>query len=115
MDTAVKKGPTRYSKALYNSLKARGIEAKLEHWDGHKSVDIAILPAKLYIEVDGIHHYLDSHIVVKDIMRDNYSNEAGFHTVHVSNSAIWYDLALIANTIAKLSKERESKNNHTAS
>lgn len=41
---------------LYFALKAKAIPVKLEHSDGKKKIDIAI-PGKLYIEVDGKHHF----------------------------------------------------------
>lgn len=41
---------------LYFALKSKKIPVVLEYWDGRKHVDIAI-PGKLYIEVNGVHHY----------------------------------------------------------
>lgn len=42
---------------LAAALKKRGVELELEHWDGHKHVDIYIPKDHLYIEVDGVPHY----------------------------------------------------------
>jgi hypothetical protein len=39
------------ARLLYDALKARNIDAILEYNDGHKTVDIAVLDAKLFIEI----------------------------------------------------------------
>ena len=44
---------TRETVDLYFSLKVRGVPAQLEKDDGYKSIDIAIVDAKVNIEVDG--------------------------------------------------------------
>jgi hypothetical protein len=53
MSERTKPIPTKYAIRLSNALKKEGIDHELEHWDGHKHVDIAILWAKVYIEVIG--------------------------------------------------------------
>lgn len=44
--------PTKQVHELGEALQKRGIAVVLEHSDGHKHVDIAILSAKIFIEVD---------------------------------------------------------------
>lgn len=53
------KQPTAREKALHGELIKRGIDATLQYNDGHKMVDIAILPARLFIEVDDLRHFTD--------------------------------------------------------
>jgi len=49
--------PTENARILNEALNKVGIETKLEHWDGHKHVDIFIPKGKIYIEIDGPQHY----------------------------------------------------------
>ena len=46
----------KYSESLYKNLLLRGLPVELEKFDGHKTVDITCVPAKLDIEIDGIQH-----------------------------------------------------------
>jgi hypothetical protein len=50
--------PTEQEQKLYSALLKRGISAELGYKDGYKTVDIALLDAHIYIEVDGIQHLL---------------------------------------------------------
>ncbi|MDD5749873.1 MAG: DUF559 domain-containing protein [Patescibacteria group bacterium] len=94
---------------LFNSLLEKGVDAKLQHWDGHKHIDIAILEVKIYIEVDGSHHLTIVQQIEKDFIRDSYSKESGFDTIHIPNSEIDHNLERIANAIAKVVKFRKEK------
>ena len=64
---------SEHSKLLYDSLVARGVNAVLEYNDGHKTVDIAVLDAKLFIEVDGLQHFTDPTQIIRDFKRSHYS------------------------------------------
>lgn len=79
---------TYYTKKLNKELKRRGWNTKEEFFDGYKKVDIAILNAKLYIEVDGSQHNWNYKQALRDLQRDYYSLEDGFITIHVPNSLI---------------------------
>ena len=73
---------------LFNALKKRGIECVLNYNDGYKTVDIAIKKSKIYIEVDGLYHYLRPKQLVADMKRSHYSSREGISTIHIFNSII---------------------------
>ncbi|WP_210410146.1 DUF559 domain-containing protein [Leptospira selangorensis] len=79
---------TLEAKALYNALKARGVPAKLELFDGFKHIDIAIPEAKVNIEVDGGHHNFDKKQALADLKRTYYSFKKGYLTLRIPNSLI---------------------------
>ena len=80
--------PTLEQRKLYYALKERGIPAKLEHWDGHKHIDIAIPKAKFNIEVDGTQHNWNQRQASSDLSRTFYSDIKGYETKHVPNSLV---------------------------
>ena len=61
------------------------METKLEHWDNHKHIEIAILDAKIYIEVDGLQHYTDPEEIKRDFKRNHFSDGDDFKTIHIQN------------------------------
>jgi very-short-patch-repair endonuclease len=95
-------GQTKYSRRLWAALKQRGVDSTTEYNDGHKHIDLAILPAKLYIEVDGMQHFTDPNQVISDFHRDYYSNKDGFHTWRIPNDMVKYHLNEIADAIVKV-------------
>lgn len=101
-----KTGQTKYSRLLYGALMRRGIESITEYPDGHKTIDIAILPAHLYIEVDGVQHLNNSDQIIKDFKRDYYSEKEGFFTLHIHNDDIKNHLNSIADAIAGVVKTK---------
>jgi very-short-patch-repair endonuclease len=101
---------TAYAQWLHKALVRRGIDAKIQYPDGHKTVDIAILPAKLYIEVDGTQHSTNPKQIIKDLERDEYSRREGFSTIHVPNSVSYYHGDQVAEAIAQVARERAGKN-----
>jgi very-short-patch-repair endonuclease len=100
-------GQTQYARNLWAALKERGVDSITEYSDGHKKIDIAILPAKLYIEVDGIQHFKKFDQVVTDLMRDNYSDQDGFRTIRIPNDAIRENINVIADEVARQARERQ--------
>jgi very-short-patch-repair endonuclease len=82
------------------------MKVELEHWDGHKHVDIFIPEAKLYIEIDGLQHYVDPIQFKADLTRDHYSDEDKFFTKHISNQLIETHCVEIADTITYLIKNK---------
>ncbi len=102
-------GQTKQSRLLWAALKERGIDGQTEYWDGHKHVDIAILPAKLYIEVDGIQHFRNLNQAIADLKRDDYSDQGGFRTIRISNDVIRQDVNMVADEIARQARERQIK------
>ena len=100
--------PTREAYLLCNALQKHGVDVHMEYDDGHKSVDLAIPSANLYIEVDGIHHLTDSKQIKSDLNRDYYSSENGVGTIHVHNWEVDENLDEIATAIADTATSRES-------
>ena len=92
---------TKQAKKLYNALLEQGLEAKIEFWDKHKHVDISILEARLYIEVEGDPHFLWSSTILSDFERDRYSTEDGFDTFRVPNYYIDHKLEKLVKAIKK--------------
>lgn len=76
------------ARLLYDALKARNIDAILEYNDGHKTVDLAILDAKLFIEVDGLQHFTNPDQILRDFKRSHYSDGDDFRTFYVTNQII---------------------------
>ncbi len=95
--------------ALAEALRKRGVQVELEHWDGHKHVDIFIPEGKIYIEVDGPLHDMRPKQVVADFNRDYFSAKEGFFTKHITNQEIEEHLEAIADAIAKVAKESADK------
>ncbi len=87
---------------LFNAITKSGIQVTPEYWDGHKHIDIAVLQAKLYIEVDGLQHITDPKQILADFDREHYSDEEGYRTIHISNLAIEQHLNEVLQAITKV-------------
>jgi very-short-patch-repair endonuclease len=94
--------PTKNALLLNSALIAVGIETVLEHWDGHKHVDIYIPKGKIYIEIDGPQHYTNPLQIVDDFKRDHYSDDDGFHTMHIPNEVVQKNAIQIARALKKM-------------
>lgn len=101
--------PTKQTLALSKALTVRGVEHNLEHWDGHKHVDIFIPKDNLYIEIDGTHHVTKPETVIADFNRDYFSFKDGFFTKHITNEAIDTHLNLIADAIAHIDRNAPNR------
>lgn len=99
--------PTKQTLLLIEALKRGGVDVKQEHWDGHKHIDIAILDSKIYIEIDGLHHYTSPEQIKADFKREHYSDENGFDTIHIPNPLIETHLEEISKAIIDIVKERK--------
>ena len=77
-----------HAKSLYLELKKIGVPAKLEKYDGFKTIDIAIPECKVNIEVDGIQHNSNPDQALSDLKRTYYSFLKGYITLRVPNSLI---------------------------
>ncbi len=71
---------------FYFELKKRNVSAKLEKFDGFKTIDIAIPEAKVNIEVDGAHHNYDKKQALADLKRTFFSFKKGYLTLRIPNS-----------------------------
>jgi len=94
---------------LYFSLKKRGVAAKLEKFDGHKTIDIAVVEAKVNIEVDGPQHNFNSRQALADLQRTYYSFKKGYLTLRIPNSLVRENLEQTADYVTrflKLNKRR---------
>ncbi len=105
----MKKKSTKQTIALAEALQKRGIILELEHWDGHKHVDIYIPKAKIYIEVDGIQHDIKPKQAISDFNRDYFSYKDGFFTKHITNLEIETHLEEIANVIKEVVENATDK------
>ena len=93
------------AKLLYDALRSLNIEAILEYNDGHKTVDIAILDAKLFIEVDGLQHFTKPEQILRDFKRSHYSDGDDFRTFYVTNQIIEKYLNEVADALVKVVEE----------
>jgi len=98
--------PTKQVYELAGALQKRGVEVVLEHSDGHKHVDISILSAKIFIEVDGMHHLIDPEQIIQDFKRDHFSDGDDFDTIRIPNELLKTHLDQIADAIAKVVEKR---------
>jgi very-short-patch-repair endonuclease len=96
---------SEYVKRLYDALISRGVDAVLEYNDGHKTVDIAVLNAKLFIEVDGLQHFTDSEQIKRDFKRSHYSDGDDFHTFYVTNQIVENYLNEVADALVNVVTE----------
>jgi len=87
---------------LYEALYKRGIVAQLEYSDGHKTVDIAILKPRIYIEVDGIHHFTNPEQIIRDFKRYHFSDGDDFSTFYVTNQIIEKYLNEVVDALVKV-------------
>ena len=83
-----KKESSPESVKLYQALRKRDVPAELEKWDGYKHIDIAIVEAKINIEVDGNHHAYNHKQALADLKRTYYSFRKGYITLHLPNLLI---------------------------
>ncbi len=90
---------------LYFALKSERIPVILEYWDGHKHVDIA-LPGKLYIEVNGAHHYESIQALI-DLRQTVYSLKKNISTISVPNYLLDHP-AMFRLTVEELTKACKS-------
>lgn len=61
---------------------------ELEKWDGHKHIDIAIVEAKVNIEVDGLQHGYNHKQALADLERTYYSFKKGYVTLRIPNTLV---------------------------
>src|SRR5262245_10304 len=63
---------------LYFALRILGVPAELEKFDGYKTIDIAVVEAKVNIEVDGLQHRYNPGQALADLKRTYYSFKKGY-------------------------------------
>ena len=86
---------------MYRELVKLGIRAELEKYDGFKHIDIAIVQAKVNIEIDGGHHNYSHKQALRDLKRTFHSFKKGYVTLRVPNSLVKNHLKETAKYIAE--------------
>jgi len=97
---------SKQARLLHSALLQRNIDAEIEKWDGHKHIDIAIVTAKLNIEVDGDEHFTNVDKLEADLRREYYSEEKGYDTIHIPNAVIDRHVDRVADAVAELVRRR---------
>ncbi len=93
--------PTREARKLYDALKRKGVPAELEKFDGYKHIDIAVVAAKINIEVDGGQHHNPKQALA-DLKRTYYSFKKGYFTLRIPNSLVKESLDETADCIVDI-------------
>ena len=69
-------------------------------------IDIAIVKAKLNLEIDGLQHNLNYNQAMSDISRTGHSLDKGYTTWHIPNIVVRKNLNKTADEIARSIKKR---------
>lgn len=101
----MKKQPTKHEQMLFDALIQEGVSAQLGYYDGHKTVDIAVPEAKLYIEVDGIQHFTNPKQILSDLKRNHFSDGDDFRTFYTTNQLVESQCGAIARALAEVCRE----------
>jgi very-short-patch-repair endonuclease len=104
-----KQKATVHEQRLYDALVGRGISTELGYNDGHKTVDMAVLPARLYIEVDDLGHFTNPDQIERDFKRHHFSDGDDFDTFYVTNQIIDKFVDRVADAMAEVVKRRMEK------
>jgi very-short-patch-repair endonuclease len=95
--------------ALYKELKKRGVPAELEKWDGNKTIDIAVVDAKVNIEVDGGQHNFNADQAMRDLFGTLHAFKKGYLTLRIPNSLIKYNVEKTADLITEFLAESKDQ------
>lgn len=106
-DTSV----TKTTFDLYIALKLRGVPAELEKFDGYKTIDIAVVEAKVNIEVDGGQHNFNANQALSDLKRTYFSFKKGFLTLRIPNALVTNHLEQTADYVTDFLTENLNRNN----
>ena len=96
--------PTKEALLLQAELANVGVESTLQYWDGHKHVDLFVPSAKLYIEIDGLAHWLKPTQIISDFKRDHYSDTDGFNTFRVPSYVVLTNTNELVKAISEVIK-----------
>ena len=72
---------------LWIELKGRNVPVELEKNDGYKTIDLAVVEARLNIEIDGKQHH-GFRQALADLKRTAYSLEKGYITLRIPNTLV---------------------------
>ena len=98
--------PTPQELKLFIALIEREVKAVLHYHDGHKTVDIGIPSARMFIEVDGAHHFTDPQQIITDFKRTHFSDGDDFDTFTVSNLIVDAMCDKVADGLAEVVRRR---------
>jgi len=90
---------------LYFSLRDRGVPAELEKFDGYKAVDIAVIEARVNIEVDGVRQVNNADEAFADLQRTFYSFKKGFLTLRIPSVLVKQNLNQTADYVTEFLNE----------
>lgn len=93
---------THESRSLYFELRKRGVPAELEKFDGHKTIDIAVVDAKVNIEVDGMQHNYSQKQALADLKRTYFAFKKGYLTLRIPNSLVKNHIEETADLITEI-------------
>jgi very-short-patch-repair endonuclease len=80
----VKRKTTPQALKLQQALIKLGYDARLEQWDKHKHIDLAIPDKKVNIELDGPQHQGEKQALT-DLKRTYHSWKLGYFTLRIPN------------------------------
>jgi very-short-patch-repair endonuclease len=99
--------PTFHENILTAALRSRGLTVIQQYNDNDKkTVDLAILDAKLFIEVDEPQHFTSTRQIFSDFNRMHYSDREDFKTFFVTDDTLDKYGEEVANAIEKVAKQR---------
>ena len=79
--------------------------AQLEKYDGYKNVDIAVVEARVNIEIDGVHHADNADQAFADLQRAFYSFKKGFFTLRIPDVLVRQNLKQTADYVTAFLNE----------
>jgi len=100
---------TEEATRLYLSLKKRGVPAELEKYDGYKTIDIAVVDARVNIEVDGHQHVSNPKQALAELKRTYFSLQKGFLTLRIPTTLIRENLEETADYITTFLLQNKNK------
>lgn len=98
----VKKRSTEFAIKLQQSLVKMGFDARLEQYDKHKHIDIAIPSHKLNIEIDGPQHNLNKEQALADLKRTYHSWKQNYFTLRIPNVLVKEEAYITAGFIKEM-------------
>ena len=100
----LRKTMTQWEVRLWSKLRgdATGARFRRQHPIGRYIVDFASIPARLIIEVDGLHHRLST----RDAARDAWLCDQGWQVLRISNHQVQWQLYEVCHGIAQAVRER---------
>ncbi|MEO5591619.1 MAG: DUF559 domain-containing protein [Chitinophagaceae bacterium] len=95
---------------LYLSLRTRNVPASLEKSDAYKTTDIAVIDAKVNIEVDGPQYNSNPGQALSDLERTYASFKKGYLTLRIPHSLVRKNLDQTADCITEFLNVSRQKN-----